>query len=139
MLANNPIDFSLGPQQQLYQIENFHTFNGDQSQASSQRQVNQNHEVKNSNDFIYMDKHQVSLNDSHGYGGLADGNARPPPTSMNSDTINLQQVHHNRINLNPNTASQPYNNISGSGQNESSIIRNFYSHKTRITKQTQQS
>lgn len=137
MFVNNQMDVSLGPQQQLYQIENFHTFNGDQSQASSQHHANQNHEVKHSNDFAYMDRHQASPNDSHEYGGLVDGNTRPPPTSMNSDQIHLQQVQHNRMQLNPNAVPQPYNNISGSGQNESSMMRNFYSHKTRITKQTQ--
>lgn len=130
------MDVSLGPQQQLYQIENFHTFNGDQSQGSH-HQAEQTHQVKNSDDFVYMDKHQVSLNDSHEYGGLGDGSTRPPPTSMNSDQIHLQQVQHNRMHLNPNAVPQPYNNISGSAQNESSMMRNFYSHKTRITKQTQ--
>jgi hypothetical protein len=49
----------------------------------------------------------------------------------------LHQGAPNRPQL-PAAASAPYgphyNNVSGSIQNESSIIRNFYSHKTRITR-----
>lgn len=135
MHANNQMDVSLGPQQQLYQIENFHTFNGEQSQASSQQPVSSSHhQLRDSTDFAAVHQAASSPNESHSY-AEAPGNARPPPTSLTSDHLHQGAPNRPQLQAAASAAYGPqYNNVSGSIQNESSIIRNFYSHKTRITR-----
>jgi len=142
---NNNADFSADPQH-IYHIENFQTFNGDQRNTQSSQN---NRAADQANGRIYMDSEKDNAGDFQVYidddqpkaRGKIVPNTRPPPTSLNSDMIHQQDaVNHNRLMAASNAAAHHNNHTGfGSNQNESSIMRNFYSHKTRITKQTHQS